>query len=486
MKRDVHSKISFFASLRTNAKTILVVNLVIAAMLVGFVAGTLHASTLVTSDDHSLMTEAGYIIFIDDEGTVYAMNGIKGGIDYNSTDASYVINSVLEALPATGGCIFIKEGTYIISETIKVPSNTTLEGAGFSSKLALAPDTNVNIIENSDRANGNDNIQIKNLQLDGNKAENPAEMGGISFRKVRNSTIQNCWVHDVGYSGFLLYNGGGNIIQNNFVYKNKNAGIEGTHEDHDVVANNVVHSNEGIPYGYGIDYCTGSKYNIFEGNVCFNNGETSGGGLSLWDGFENTITSNTLTSNYVGLSMGIPTFGNKTSGNMIIGNMICNNTGDGLHLEGEINTVSKNIFSFNGGNGVYVNGSGIKNIIDGNRFESNQKWQIHITTLPSGTIIKNNFIFGDNLIKNQGTNTLIKWNTGYETEKCGTTVISAGQTRASFEHELVSTPFHVNLTPNDNLEGRSYWYTTNSTHITVHINSSDTGKDHSFNWSAEA
>lgn len=490
MERSRRSQSGFVGSLQANAKTVLIVSVTCVALLIGFYSGILYASTWVTPENglkwDSLATEASYVIFIDDEGTVYARNGLTRKTDYNSTNASYVINSVMEALPPTGGYIFIKEGIYTITENIRVPSNVALVGAGFCSKIVLATGSTINLIENSDRTRGNDNILIESLHLDGNKAENPAEMGGLSFSRVRNSTIQNCWIHDFGYSGVLFYDGGGNVIQNNFVYKNRNAGIEGTNEDHDIVANNVVYSNEGYPYGYGIDYCTGSRYNIFEGNVCYNNGLKSGGGLSLWDGYENTIVGNMLTSNYVGLAIGIPSFGNKTYGNMIIGNMVSNNTDDGLHIEGENNSVSKNTFSSNGGNGVYINGSDTKNIIiEGNRIENNQGWQIHITTFPSNSSIKNNFISGNDSIKNQGANTLIKWNSGYNTENSGAAVVLAGRTSVPFEHKLVSTPTHVNLTPKDNLKGRSYWYTTNSTYITIHISSPDANNDHSFDWSAE-
>lgn len=485
------SESGFVNGSHATAKAILMISVVCVAGLVGFYAGTLYASSLVTLENGfelgSPVTEANYLIFLGEGGIVCARNGFTGKTDYNGTSASYVINSAIEALPTTGGHIFIKEGTYIISETIKVPSNVTLTGAGFSSRLVLAASVNINIVENSDRhTRGNDNILITNLHLDGNKVENPAETGGLSFTNVRNSTIQSCWVHDSAFAGLLLEYGGGNVIQNNFVYRNRNAGIEGTHEDHDIVANNVVYSNEGYPYGYGIDYCTGSRYNIFDGNVCFNNGLTSGGGLSLWDGYHNTIVGNTLTSNYVGLAVGIPSFGNKTYGNMIIGNMVNNNTGDGLHIEGENNSVSKNTFSFNGGNGVYVNGSDTKNIIiEGNRLENNQGWQINVTASTSNTAIKNNLISGNNLINDQGANTSIKLNSGYSTENSGTAIILAGRTNTSFVSKLVSTPKHVSLTPQDNLKSRNYWYTTNSTHITIHISSPDVENDHSFDWSAE-
>lgn len=483
--------VGFLTGSRTNAKLLSAISvLIIGMLLIGFYAGTLYSSTLRISEngfeEGTFATEASYIIYLDGKGTAHARDGSTGEIKHESTDASKVINAAIESLFEIGGAIFVKEGTYTIHETIRIPSNLTLIGSGFGTKLVLAPDLNINLVENSNRTSGNNNILIANLNLDGNKAENPADEGGLYFLRVRNSTIQNCWIHDAAFTGILLEYGGGNVVQNNFVYKNRNAGIEGTHEEFDIVANNVVYSNQGDPYGHGIDYCTGSKHNIIEGNVCFHNGQTSGGGLALWDGLENTIMGNTLTSNYVGLTVGIPSFGNKTRGNTIVGNTISNNTRNGLHLEGVNNFVSKNTFSNNEENGVYVNGTDTENnIIEGNRFENNQGWQIHITAFSSDTIIKNNVILGNNLIQNQGTNTLIKQNLGYATENSGTATIPAGSTTRSVEHGLVSTPTHTNLTPADNLQGRSYWFTANGTHITFHMSSPDPIRTHAFNWYAE-
>lgn len=488
MQADVQNLACWFP--RMNAKAILAISIVIVAVLAGFCTGLLYALTLVPPEDGldlaHLATEADYIVLADVAGMVFAVNGLTGEMVYNSTSASSVINRAIQDLPSIGGSVFVKAGTYEISETIKIPSNVTLTGAGSSSRLVLAAGTNTYVIENADTSEGNSNILIANLHLDGNEAKNPHGRSVIHFLRVWNSTIQDCSIHDSAFAGILAEYGGRNIIRNNHVSNNRNAGIEGTHEDHDIVANNIAYSNRGDPYGHGIDYCTGSRNNIFDGNICYNNGLTSGGGLALWDGCQNIIIGNILASNYVGLTVGVPSFGEKTHGNMIMGNTVSNNTHSGLHIEGEHSLVSKNTFSFNLGDGVYINGSDTRDIIiEGNRLEENQGWQVHVTTFPADTIIRNNFISGDSLVEDQGTNTAIKWNSGYSTESSGIAVVPTGHANVTLEHGLVSTPTHANITPRDNLEGRSYWYTANSTHITVHISIYDASNDYIFDWSAE-
>ena len=66
-----------------------------------------------------------YIIWTD--GTnYYAKNGKTGQIDYSGTDAAKVIQSAIQNM--TSGIIFVKSGTYSISDTIRLKSNIALLG----------------------------------------------------------------------------------------------------------------------------------------------------------------------------------------------------------------------------------------------------------------------------------------------------------------------------------------------------------------------
>ena len=52
------------------------------------------------------------------------------------TDDTASIQSALSALPATGGTVYLSQGTYIITSTLTVPANTTLQGAGSGTVLS--------------------------------------------------------------------------------------------------------------------------------------------------------------------------------------------------------------------------------------------------------------------------------------------------------------------------------------------------------------
>jgi hypothetical protein len=77
--------------------------------------------------------EASYIIYTDGT-TTYAKSGTTGQIEFSNTDASKVIQYAIDSLPY-GGKIFIKAGTYIISQYIQVKSNIELCGEGFNTVL---------------------------------------------------------------------------------------------------------------------------------------------------------------------------------------------------------------------------------------------------------------------------------------------------------------------------------------------------------------
>jgi len=71
--------------------------------------------------DHALEKPASYIIR-NSNGTIQAINGSTGKIDYSGTDAASVINSALSAL-TSGGKLFIKKATYPITSTLAAPTN---------------------------------------------------------------------------------------------------------------------------------------------------------------------------------------------------------------------------------------------------------------------------------------------------------------------------------------------------------------------------
>jgi hypothetical protein len=76
---------------------------------------------------------ADYIIFTDGKGNYYAKSGDNGSIVFSSTSASTVIQSAINSL-TSGGKIFIKAGTYILTASVTIPLKESwsllIEGEG--------------------------------------------------------------------------------------------------------------------------------------------------------------------------------------------------------------------------------------------------------------------------------------------------------------------------------------------------------------------
>lgn len=96
--------------------------------------------------------------------------------------------------------VLVPEGNYIISQTIKLYSNTFLRGGSdFNTKLTLANEINNNMFTNDDHRKGNHNISIENLWLDGNacrqfKPENEKRLSFCNifyFKEGRNIKFLN-------------------------------------------------------------------------------------------------------------------------------------------------------------------------------------------------------------------------------------------------------------------------------------------------------
>jgi len=180
---------------------------------------------------------ASYIIFKVGT-TYYAKNGETGEIEFSGTDASTVIQSALNALPAEGGRIFIKAGTYVISTPISVPDNTEVCGEGPSTILKAVDDapfqkTAQGVIMNAGTIGElqNRNITFRNFQVDGNKANQPVgAFECVVMRFTENFFIENVWAHDSPEIGFSIGSKPGRrhwgALVNCFAWDNASDGLQ--------------------------------------------------------------------------------------------------------------------------------------------------------------------------------------------------------------------------------------------------------------------
>jgi len=199
---------------------LIVISILLVASIVGYNFGISKTgsfkSILESSEEHhsppsvviepgSAVETASYIIFKDDEGWIYAKNGDTGEIEFKDTDASCVINTAISQLK-NGGKIFIKAGTYTISNSIDFGvKSIILEGEGWGYGTTRYPYEHPVTLLQTDKGNLADyvikagstsnyawGIQIRNLGIYGNWDESC--LGGIYFENVGFSVIENVYI----------------------------------------------------------------------------------------------------------------------------------------------------------------------------------------------------------------------------------------------------------------------------------------------------
>ena len=222
------------------------------------------------------------------------------------------IQDGLNALPATGGVVHVKTGTYTITEAITFPNDSiTLQGDGVGTKI-LTTTQDISLIE----VNGNTRIRIRDLYLYGDglaKNNTGIEMLSTDSSSIENVLVENCggmgiyldtcetniikdcFVRDCWNDGIVLLDSDDNLIINNKILDiyldNVGWGIWINDSNKNRINNNSVERSE----GHGI-YFSGSTYNNLEGNMVSNN---SHGNVNVSAGIAlvSTSTHNTILGN---------------------------------------------------------------------------------------------------------------------------------------------------------------------------------------------
>lgn len=204
-----------------------------------------------------------HIYFADSPITIspapvsYFVVATDGTGDYNcdGVDDHVEIQTAAMDLPLSGGTVYLKEGTYIISDCIEIgeKENVALVGAGVSTVLKLKDGLD-NLICMID-VSVND-ILIKDLRLDGNKANQTfsLNMNGIFCFIVKDLRIVNCRIENFGGSGIRLELSDNNVISNN-TFENNSYGIRlaGPSNGNLIYHNNFV-NNDNQAYDNGVNY----------------------------------------------------------------------------------------------------------------------------------------------------------------------------------------------------------------------------------------
>ena len=332
----------------------------------------------------------------------------------DGTDDQQEINKAIHAMPASGGAVYLLEGTYNISdvllegETLKgiVPhTKTAIIGAGAGTVLRGTSGTSYVI-----QASSVNSILVSRLRIDGSNGCNT----GIRWTSVTNSKIDKVCVENMSSVGIRFRNSSSNnIISNSKIQGNYDFGIEiiSSCENNIITGNNIQGNGAGIHTstfyhniitgnniqgntGNGITFYTDSYYNIISGNNIQGNG---GNGIILnWPAGLNAIFGNNIQGNDRGIYVFYYSdynniFGNNIQGNdsygiyllaskgtVISGNVIYDNGGasvaDGIASDASVfSLISYNLFydSADGtGNPIYIADNSRDNYLVGNYISS--------------------------------------------------------------------------------------------------------------------
>lgn len=355
--------------------------------------------------------------------------GAKGDGVTNDTNS---IQSLIDSLSLQGGgTVFFPKGTYIAY--LKVPSNIKLLGVGYDSCIKLPPNmTNPTpVIINADKVNGNQNINIENIRIDGNRTSinvnAPKGIGypweGINLILVNNLTVKNVWIENCENEG-LDFDGGKTILIDGLFVTNVGGSPlhpsngQGDLTNRDVIIRNVWSTNNGHTHSrsvflYGSDnlildgYYSDSDYrglqilgqNMKVSNVTVKNPTENG---ILVSGTSDNIKIENVDVDSAGAIGVVVSANNISLSNIRIKSSVSN----GINLEGNNIQANNCVVENSGAYGVLIVGddmnlSNVKAIGSTNRGYNITGNRITI----NGLVAKNGVIHGVNL--NNSSNVVI-------------------------------------------------------------------------------
>jgi parallel beta-helix repeat protein len=253
---------------------------------------------------------------------------------------------------APGSTVFIRQGTYTVTDSLQPARAVRLLGEGYSTVIQAGANLQKNVIFIQ-----NDYVVIENLRIDGNQSNQTIGPGksNIDYNVGTGGRVLNCWVHDAaGYNIVAFSNVTDLVISGNRCYSSPQEGIELQGASHCTVVGNVCKGN-----GNGINLWNSSgdcHHNTVVGNTIH---DSAGYGIVLQDGaHENTVTGNAVdTSGKDGILVegwgnGVP---NPSTANVVSDNVVSHSGASGIRLNGPVDTMlSNNSLRSNGQHGIWL------------------------------------------------------------------------------------------------------------------------------------
>ena len=289
----------------------------------------------------AVIAPASYVIYKSGT-TYYAQNGQTGANDYSGTVVATVIQSAIDAL-TNGGKVFIKGDMGTLTTKLTLNSLISLEGEGFSSKLAI--DASTPLIEIPNNAY---NIIIKNLYLR-NYSTAVASRIVYAVGTVNAFIAENNFL--VGSNGPITIEGGGDVIIRGNIVQGCRTGIGGRNFYRVVMTGNTFFNATDNPIDVG---------NIYDADIS---------GNIIYD---SQTTPTTQTGIYVDSVMGHLNISDNLIRRVLVNGIQINSvasTADYINITG--NQIHYAGMTTGGESGIYLLGTATRNIrnvrIVGNR-----------------------------------------------------------------------------------------------------------------------
>jgi len=289
------------------------------------------------------------------------------------------IQTGINMLPAGGGVVYIKEGTYTISSKITInKDNVSIVGSGHSTIIRNSIDT-TNLIEVA--------ATIDYCTIEGIYFWCDAELGGMGavivfLGATTRSRISNCWFNHWEPRGITFLNAGEGIIVENCVFEE----VFGAGPNYAVLINNSSHA-------------------FLRGNFIY--GGTNVYGFQLITGTINFISmvDNKIYNSAVPISV----IGN---GKNVISSNVMAEFVYGIWIAGSSNNVIEDNYIETGTLGIYLESNSDNNVMDSNRI-NNCDWGVVIdaATEDKNILVANSLTGNITGYLDGGTSTEIAHNT---------------------------------------------------------------------------
>ncbi|TRO47274.1 hypothetical protein E2P60_03515 [Candidatus Bathyarchaeota archaeon] len=242
-----------------------------------------------------------YTVFAEKDG--YSVKNREGIIELQAEkEAATAINYALNAVGSHGGKVFVAAGNYRIVTSLRIHSNTILEGEGvddankkgFGTRLIAGKNLVGPILTNGNHQNGDFNIAIENVAFDGSRSNNSriAESTGITLMKTTRCRIIDVAIYNCRDSGIFFGGSQGTVeavLERVSSRGNNYAGLQMLTQSDFHISNCEFGSNG----GHGVLLSSCSSGSIIGCHIFLNNQS----GIQLYNTMNMRLTGNRANHN---------------------------------------------------------------------------------------------------------------------------------------------------------------------------------------------